>query len=289
MRVATPLGLSCTLPPSCFTFFLPLLVSFVSRLGLVRLGSVLLGPQTDVSLSLRVSSFPFGPGVSRSLARSRGPSGCPCSAGPRPPPGPLDPLAGPHGYQPLVFTSGQLGGGFDKTTSKLKHPPASLRPPTCPRLARSSEARRTHGAARDREKEETRRERERERGQSTRSRAHRETVEARKEGPSTSRRTRTGGFVKTKAGSFVESRSKDKEEEQARKTLRATGRMSGSEEHAGGPRTSRSRERGIRTPFRWFAVRRFPSNKPPKKVTSSGRLSSHTSRRLPSPQRSKSK
>lgn len=37
--------------------------------------------------------------------------------------------------------------------------------------------------------------------------------EARKEGPSTSRRTRTGGFVKTKARSFVESRSKGKEEE----------------------------------------------------------------------------
>lgn len=157
--MATPLGLSCTLPPSCFTFFLPLLVSFVSRLGLVRLDSVLLGPQTDVSLSLRLSFFLLMSGVFRSLARSRGPSSCPCCTGPRPPPGPLDPLAGPHGYQPLVFTSGQLGGGFDKTTSKLKHPPASLRPATCPRLARSSGARRTHGAARDREKEERRRKR----------------------------------------------------------------------------------------------------------------------------------
>lgn len=50
--MATPMGLSCTLPPSCFTFFLPLLVSFVSRLGLVRLDSALLGPQPSLSLSL---------------------------------------------------------------------------------------------------------------------------------------------------------------------------------------------------------------------------------------------
>lgn len=40
--------------------------------------------------------------------------------------------------------------------------------------------------------------------------------EARKEGPSASRRTRTEGFVKTKARSFVESRSKGKEKEEER-------------------------------------------------------------------------
>lgn len=44
---------------------------------------------------------------------------------------PLHPLAGPRGYQPLVFTSGQLGGDFDKTTSKL-NPPARLFPPQIP-------------------------------------------------------------------------------------------------------------------------------------------------------------
>lgn len=51
---ATPLGLSCTLPPSCFTFFLPLLVSFVSRLGLVRLDSALLGPRASIFLCLAI-------------------------------------------------------------------------------------------------------------------------------------------------------------------------------------------------------------------------------------------
>lgn len=112
LRVATPLGLSCTLPPSCFTFFSLLLVSFVSRLGLVRLDSAMLGPRTVL---------PFSPSLFLSL------SSVSLSQGPLP----LQPLAtitGPHSYQPLVFTSDQVGGDLNKTTSKLRYPrlPLSL-------------------------------------------------------------------------------------------------------------------------------------------------------------------
>lgn len=113
--------------PRVSLFFLPLLVSFVSRLGPVRLDSALLGPRTSL-LSVLPRPAPSPP--FSLLGRS------PADVVPLPralPPVPLRvplfhtlPLAGPHGYQPLVFTSGQLGGGFDKTTSKLKHPPASL-------------------------------------------------------------------------------------------------------------------------------------------------------------------
>lgn len=100
LRVTTPMRLSCTLPPSCFTFFS--LCSFRLYLDSVWFASA------------RRSS---GPG--RSLALIRVFACCLASAGPR---RPLVPLAGPHGYQPLVFTSDQVGGDLDKTTSKLKYP-----------------------------------------------------------------------------------------------------------------------------------------------------------------------
>lgn len=94
--------------PRVSLFFLPLLVSFVSRLGLVRLGSAVLGPRTAFSFLLtpRASHFSFAGPLFPSLA----------------------PLAGPHGYQPLVFTSDQVGGDLDKTTNKLKVCPLPVPP-----------------------------------------------------------------------------------------------------------------------------------------------------------------
>lgn len=91
-----------------FHFFLPLLVSFVSRLGLVRLGSAMLGPRTVLPFSPSLS-FPLAVSLSQGLS-------------------PLQPLAGitgPHSYQPLVFTSDQVGGDLDKTTNKLRYPPSA--------------------------------------------------------------------------------------------------------------------------------------------------------------------
>lgn len=107
LRVATPLGLSCTLPPSCFTFFS--LCSFRLYLDSVWFASArqCSDPERS-SLSLPLS-------FSLVVSLSQGPS-------------PLQPLAtitGPHGYQPLVFTSDQVGGDFDKTTSELRYPPSS--------------------------------------------------------------------------------------------------------------------------------------------------------------------
>lgn len=213
--MATPMGLSCTLPPSCFTFFLPLLVSFVSRLGLVRLDSALLGPQPSLSLSLflllRYSPLlrPSSVLASRELRPS---SSVPL---PRVLP-PLHPPAGPRGYQPLVFTSGQLGGDFDKTTSKL-NPPARPLPPQIPLEPALTLATATSAPApcveRGRSERSERRGVRRVEGSPLDLLSHTGKEEGRKEGPSTSRRTRTGGFVKTKARSFVESRSRGKEKE----------------------------------------------------------------------------
>lgn len=186
LRVATPLGLSCTLPPSCFTFFSPLLVSFVSRLGLVRLGSALLGPRTALPL---LPPFSIQSPLVVPLSRDRLQ--------------PLAPLAGPYGYQPLVFTSDQVGGDPDKTTSKLKYSPATLRP------AR----RHVSSIAKEREGRRTLREHT---WNARGSLLHVEKLQARNEGPPRrqrgrrrkrgSRRARTRGFVKTKPQSFVESR-----------------------------------------------------------------------------------
>lgn len=79
--------------------------------------------------------------------------------------------------------------------------------------------------------------------------SHTEKREAGEESPSTSRRTRTGGFVKTKARSFVESRSKGEEKE-----------MLLQEEETEEER-SEAKRWGRPGPF---VVRRFPSNKPEK-------------------------
>lgn len=267
--MATPMGLSCTLPPSCFTFFLPLLVSFVSRLGLVRLDSALLGPQQSLSLSLylyfsssfaRLSTTP--PVIGLSIARE-----------PRPSPSlfhgslfpPLHPPAGPRGYQPLVFTSGQLGGDFDKTTSKLKptRPPASSS-----RKSLSNSRARAHARNRDigsghivrrNRTERAGRGGERVEGSPLDLLSHTGKEEAREEGPSTSRRTRTGGFVKTKARSFVESRSKGKECGERRGRGRRGTSAVGSEgsERKRKRASSKEEEQGRRTPVR-FSVSFVP-------------------------------
>lgn len=129
---------------------------------------------------------------------------------------PLHPPAGPRGYQPLVFTSGQLGGDFDKTTSKL-NPPARLLPPQIPLEPALTLATATSAPApcveRGRSERRERRGVRRVEGSPLDLLSHTGKEEGRKEGPSTSRRTRTGGFVKTKARSFVESRSRGKEKE----------------------------------------------------------------------------
>lgn len=101
-RAATPLELSCTLLPSCCTFFS--LYSFRLYLGSVWFASArqCSGPETVLSFS------PSSP-----LNR-------PSFAGPLQSP---RPARGPHDYQPLVFTSDQVGGDLDKTTNKLKYSP----------------------------------------------------------------------------------------------------------------------------------------------------------------------
>lgn len=108
--MATPLGLSCTLPPSCFTFFS--LCSFRLYLDSVWFASArrCSGLERPSRSYPRLTQSPL-----LVVPLSRGPLQ------------PLAPLAGPHGYQPLVFTSDQAGGDLDKTTSKLKYPPATLR------------------------------------------------------------------------------------------------------------------------------------------------------------------
>lgn len=117
-----------------FHFFSPFarFVCISARSGSPRLG---VARAPTVSLSLSPSLFISLPPVSPLLR----PSSVLASREPRPSSSvplarvlpPLHPLAGPRGYQPLVFTSGQLGGDFDKTTSKL-NPPARLFPPQIP-------------------------------------------------------------------------------------------------------------------------------------------------------------
>lgn len=213
--MATPMGLSCTLPPSCFTFFLPLLVSFVSRLGLVRLDSALLGPQQPLSFSLFTSLPPLlsttPPVIGLSIARAPSLHLCPSSTGP---PAPSPPRRAPRLSATRVYI-GPARWGFRQNDEQVK--------PTRPPLPPANPSRtRARAHARNRDIGSVRRKRT-ERAEGRRAwrvegspldlLSHTGKEEARKEGPSTSRRTRTGGFVKTKARSFVESRSRGEEKE----------------------------------------------------------------------------
>lgn len=128
--MATPMGLSCTLPPSCFTFFLPLLVSFVSRLGLVRLDSALLGPQQPLSLSLFTSLPPLlsttPPVIGLSIARAPSLHLCPSSTGP---PAPSPPRRAPRLSATRVYI-GPARWGFRQNDEQVK----PTRPPLPPQI-----------------------------------------------------------------------------------------------------------------------------------------------------------
>lgn len=114
-----------------FHFFSPFarFVCISARSGSPRLG-VARAPTASLSLSLLLFLH-YSPLLRpSSVLASREPRPSTSVPLPRVLP-PLHPVAGPRGYQPLVFTSGQLGGDFDKTTSKL-NPPARLFPPQIP-------------------------------------------------------------------------------------------------------------------------------------------------------------
>lgn len=124
--MATPMGLSCTLPPSCFTFFLPLLVSFVSRLGLVRLDSALLGPQPSLSLSISLPSLlsTTPPVIGLSIARAPSLQLCPSCTGP---PAPSPPRRAPRLSATRVYI-GPARWGFRQNDEQVK----PTRPPPLP-------------------------------------------------------------------------------------------------------------------------------------------------------------
>lgn len=172
------------------------------------------GPNS-LSLSLFTSLPPLlsttPPVIGLSIARAPSLHLCPSSTGP---PVPSPPRRAPRLSATRVYI-GPARWGFRQNDEQVK--------PTRPPLPPANPSRtRARAHARNRDIGSVRRKRT-ERAEGRRAwrvegspldlLSHTGKEEARKEGPSTSRRTRTGGFVKTKARSFVESRSRGEEKE----------------------------------------------------------------------------